>query len=65
MKGARGGGCTPGQRTGVLSVVIPCQDRAAFQVDKGTVPIQHECLRQKSLFMARSQKLFSEFDVYV
>lgn len=59
MKAAGGGGWKPGQGTGALSVGGPCQDRAAFQVDKGTVPIQNECLRQKSPFTARSQRLFS------
>lgn len=58
MKAARSGGCNPGQRTGALSAEGPHQDRPGFQVDKGTVPIQHECLR-KSLFTARSQRLFS------
>lgn len=62
MKAAGGGGCDPGQGTGALSVVGPCQGRAAFQVDKGTVPTQNECLTQKSLFMARSQRLFSSFE---
>lgn len=58
MKAARRGGCNPGQRTGALLAEGPRQDRAGFQVDKGTVPIQHECLR-KSPFVARSQRLSS------
>lgn len=59
MKAAGGEGCNLGQSTGALSVEGPCQDGAAFQVDKGTVPIRNECLRQKSPFTVRSQRLFS------
>ena len=59
VKATGGGSWNPGQGPGTLSVEGPCQAGAAFQVDKGTVPIRNECLRQKSLSTARSQRLFS------
>lgn len=59
VKATGGGSWNPGQSRRTLSVEGPCQAGAAFQVDKGTVPIRNECLRQKSLSTARSQRLFS------
>ena len=59
MKATGGGSWNLGQSRRTLSVEGPCQAGAAFQVDKGTVPIRNECLRQKSLSTARSQRLFS------